>query len=568
MKKYSILLIFVTLLLASCVSMDMTPKSQGNSESWYTTETELNMAVNEFYILGYWDYLMGQEQWSDNFTYRNTNRNDILNGTVNGQTYEAYVIWQQAYKLIARANTLLNSISRARNAGMDEKLVRRFEAEAYFARACKYGDLVTFFGDVPYIDTYQTIQEAENNGRMAKAEVISKMYEDFDKAADALPIDWGVNAVHFTKGAAYAMKARYALYMSDWAVAAEAAKKCIDLNCYALEPDYADIFWQSTGLIKEKIFAIPRSIESSVALDQWYVNNSLPRNAGGYAAYTPSWDLLAAYLCIDGKPIDESPLFDSLHPFNNRDPRCTKTIVEFNTQHCGFEFDPSPATRKVMNFNTGALQDNNDSRIVNQYASYNGLLLKKGVDATWTENGKKVQNDYIMMRYADVLLMYAEAKIELGEIDQNVLDAINKVRARAYQVNPTASTLYPSVTTMDQNELRKTVRLERRVELAFEGLRYCDLIRWRLAEKALNKYNYINLMPEDCLSKVVNRGYWFWGMTPEIDEDGMADFAPLKAADLCEEGAKRIFPARQYLMPIPTHDIELSNGKLVNNEGY
>ena len=567
MKKI-IIILSAALALASCVSMDMTPLSQGNSDSWYTTETELNMAVNEFYVLGYWDYLIPQEQWSDNFTYRNTNRNAILEGTVNGQTWDAYTIWVQAYKLIARTNSLLDKIDRAREAGMSEELVNRYEGEAYFARACKYGDLVTFFGDVPYIDTYQTIQEAMQNGRTAKATVIEKMYDDFDKAIAYLPADWGVSNVHATKGAAYAMKARYALYMGDWAVAAEAADNCIKLKNYALEADYADIFWQSTGLIKEKIFAIPRSIESSVVLDQWYVNNSLPRNAGGYAAYTPSWDLLAAYLCTDGKPIDESPLFDSHNPFANRDPRCTKTIVEFNTQHCGFDFDPSPAATQVYNYSTGAKQSNQDSRAVNQYASYNGLLLKKGVDASWTENGKQVQNDYIMMRYADVLLMYAEARIELNEIDASVLDAINQVRARAYGVSASSVALYPAVTATDQATLRKTVRLERRVELAFEGLRYRDLIRWRLAEKVLNMFNYINLAPTDCLDKVVNKGNWFWGMTPQIDEDGCADFAPLKDAGLCEEGAKRIFPARQYLLPIPTHDIELSNNNLTNNEGY
>lgn len=567
MKKF-IIILSAALALSSCVSMDMTPLSQGNSDSWYTTETELNMAVNEFYVLGYWDYLIPQEQWSDNFTYRNTNRNAILDGTVNGQTWDSYTIWQQAYKLVARANSLLDKIDRAREKGMAEELVNRYEGEAYFARACKYGDLLTFFGDVPYIDTYQTIQQAMNNGRTAKAEVIAKMYADFDKAIAYLPADWGVANVHATKGAAYAMKARYALYMGDWAVAAEAADNCIKLKNYALEADYADIFWQSTGLIKEKIFAIPRSIESSVVLDQWYVNNSLPRNAGGYAAYTPSWDLLAAYLCTDGKPIDESPLFDSHNPFANRDPRCTKTIVEFNTQHCGFDFDPSPATTQVMNYSTGAKQSNQDSRAVNQYASYNGLLLKKGVDASWTENGKQVQNDYIMMRYADVLLMYAEAKIELNEIDASVLDAINQVRARAYGVSASSVSLYPAVTSTDQATLRKAVRLERRVELAFEGLRYRDLIRWRLAEKVLNMFNYINLAPTDCLDKVVNKGNWFWGMTPEIDEDGCADFAPLKAAGLCEEGAQRHFPARQYLLPIPTHDIELSNNNLTNNEGY
>ena len=84
----------LSLAFTSCVDMDMVPKSQGNSESWYTTETELKMAVNEFYILGYWkmDSPESMEQYSDNFTYRNTNRKTLLDGTLNGQTYEVHYL--------------------------------------------------------------------------------------------------------------------------------------------------------------------------------------------------------------------------------------------------------------------------------------------------------------------------------------------------------------------------------------------------------------------------------------------------------------------------------------------
>ena len=567
MKK-AFYILAAAVLLSSCISMDLTPKSQGNSASWYTTETELNMAVNEFYILGYWDYTISLEQWTDNFTYRNTNRNEILEGTVNGQTWDAYHIWEQAYKLISRANSLLENIHRAEEAGLSEEKVNHYKAEARFARACKYGDLAFFFGNVPYIDKYQTIEEAEKNGRTALSTVKENLYADFDFAAGHLPLTYEGTALHFTKGAALAMKARYALWLGDYELAAKAAKDCMDLGVYALESDYSNIFWPSTGLIKEKVFVIPRSIESDVVLDTWYVNNSLPRNAGGYAAYTPSWDLLAAYLCTDGLPVDESPLFDSKNPFRNRDPRCTKTIVEFGSVHCDFIYNPSPAATTTTKVSTGASQSNQDCRAVNQYASYNGLLLKKGVDLSYTENGKKVGNDFIIMRYADVLLMYAEAKIELGEIDASVLNAINEVRARAYGVKASNTGLYPAVTASDQSTLRKAVRIERRMELAFETLRYQDLIRWRLAEKALNTYNYINLDPTECKSKVVDKGYWFWGITPEIDEDGIADFSALETAGLCQKGAKRNFPSRQYLLPIPTHDIDLSGGNLKNNEGY
>ena len=108
------------------------------------------------------------------------------------------------------------------------------------------------------------------------------------------------------------------------------------------------------------------------------------------------------------------------------------------------------------------MQKNNDARVNAQFASFNGLLWKKGIDETWLENGKDVDPDKIIIRYADVLLMYAEAKIELGQIDQSVLDAINQVRARAYGVDYTNTAAYPAVTTTDQQKLRTILRTERR----------------------------------------------------------------------------------------------------------
>ena len=559
----------LSLAFTSCVDMDMVPKSQGNSESWYTTETELKMAVNEFYILGYWkmDSPESMEQYSDNFTYRNTNRKTLLDGTLNGQTYEVYHLWQQSYKLIARANSLLEGVERARNAGLSEEVINQYEGEAYFARACKYADLIFYWGDVPYLDKYMTITEAERMGRKPKAELIPLVYEDFDKAIEYLPVSYGSEAEHFTKGAAYAMKARFALYMSDWEIAAKAAKDCMDLGIYSLEADFSKLFLQSTKSNPEKIFVIPRSIANEVVLTPWIVKNELPRNAGGYGSDNPSWDLLAAFLCTDGLPIDESPLFDPRNPFKNRDPRCAQTIVEFETAHCGFEYNPRPDAKEVMNYSTGKKQSNQDSRAVQQYASYNGLLWKKCIDASWTENGQQVESDQIFMRYADVLLMYAEAKIELNEIDNSVLNAINSVRARAYGVDAANVAMYPAVTTTDQTELRKTARIERRMELANEGLRYMDLIRWKLASKALNSYNYIMLAPDDLQNNIVAKGLWFWPSTPLIDDDGLADFSTMYNAGQIAVGAKRVFPDRQYLWPIPTHDMELCPN-LGNNDGY
>lgn len=571
--KVKIFLAALSLGLVSCESMDLVPKSQGNTASWYTNETELSLASNEFYILGYWqEPLSSSERWSDNTTYRLQNRNPgsggtVLDGTLNGQQYEVYHLWEQSYKLIARANTMLENIHKAEG-HVTQSVINRYAGEAYFARACKYADLIFFYGDVPYLENTETITEAEQQGRRPKAELIPLVYADFDKAIEWLPVSYGKSeTIHFTKGAAMAMKARFALYMGDYEKAAKEAKACMDLGIYSLEPDYAKLFKQSTKVNPEKVFVLPRSIENDVVLDSWIVKNGLPRNAGGYGSYNPSWDLLASYLCTDGLPIDESPLFDPHNPFKNRDPRCCMTIVPFNTEHCGFEYDPSPAATTIMNYTTGKTQSNQDTRKVNQYASYNGLLWKKGIDASWMENGMKVESDYIIMRYADVLLIYAEAMIEQNQIDDSVLKAINLVRARAYGVDVSATSAYPTVQMGSQEELRKAVRIERRMEFAMENQRLQDLMRWKLASKALNGYNYIMLQPNDLLSNVVEKGLWFWGMTPQIDEDGLADFSHLFNAGYCTTGAQRIFPDREYLWPIPTHDMELCPN-LTNNPGY
>jgi hypothetical protein len=165
--------------------------------------------------------------------------------------------------------------------------------------------------------------------------------------------------------------------------------------------------------------------------------------------------------------------------------------------------------------------------------------------------------------------MYAEAKIELGQIDQSVLDAMNMVRARAYKVNYTATSSYPAVTTTNQAQLRKILRVERRMEFAFEGTRYHDLIRWRLAEKALNNHPIYGVLdPADMRTKLVKKGLWFFPSTPQIDDDGLVDFSAMYNAGLIKMLAERKFDAsKQYLWPIPSTEIKI-NPNMIQNTGY
>lgn len=549
-------------LLASCYDLDLNPLSEGSNDTWYSTENELTMSVRFMYAEKYWN--LETDAFTDDWTSR-ADLSGITDGTLNGQSGTVADLWQLSYEAIARANNLLESLEKGKAAGVGEQFLKQIEAESRFIRAAQYGRLVYHFGDV--VSTYNSItdlDEAFKMGRTSKDSIMKHVYEDFDAAAENLPLTV-TGERRATKGMAYAYKARTALYNGDFAIAADAAKKCMDLGVYKLHPDYANLFSDDTKESDEFIFMYPRSVELDFIFG---TRGYLSRNCGGFAQECPSWDLFCAYLCNDGKPIDESKAYNPQEPFKNRDPRCTASIVEFGTKFLGYDYDPNPYTTEVMNYATGAMVPNQDTKSVGQYASYNGLLWKKGVDDSWVENSFKTDKNDIFMRYADVLLMYAEAKIELNEIDQSVLDAINQVRARAYKADPSQTSAYPAVTTTDRDELRKTVRLERRMEFANEGLRYMDIIRWKLAEKVLNTNIYGLLDADDLKAKVVDKGLWFFPGTPAIDEDGVPDFSEMYGKGLIKLLVQRKFDAsRQYLWPIPTKEI-LINGNLKQNPGY
>ncbi len=560
MKK--IIYYFLISSLFACNDLDLNPLAQGSSESWFENETELEMSVRSLYNMGYWT--LDSDEHTDDWTNR-TVLSVVNAATINGQSSVVTTLWNNSYQAIARANTILDNLDKAQQNGISQKVIDQSKAEALFARAVQYSRLVSHFGDVVYVtSSIRTLDEAFKMGRTDKAEVIKGIYADFDAAADQLPLNYS-GEERATKGAAYSFKARFALYNGDYNVAAEAAKKCMDLEVYDLHPEFSELFLCGTKETDEFVFVRPRSVElNSTIATQVY----LARNPGGYSQYDPSWDLFCAFLCTDGKPIDESPLYDPQNPFKNRDPRCTTTIVEFGTQHVGFIYEPHPDSLYVMNFNTGVRELNKDTRTNGQYASYNGIVWKKWVDDTYTKNGYKADKNEIIMRYADVLLMYAEAKIEAGSVDQSVLDAMNRVRARAYGVKREDTDSYPAITTQDKDELRKMIRFERRMEFAFEGLRYMDLIRWRIAGKALNTRMYGMLDPEPLIENVVKRGLWFFPGVPEIDENGIADFSEMASAGLIKLLAERKFDAtKQYLWPIPTKEI-LINENLKQNPGY
>ena len=547
--------------ISSCESLDLLPLSDGSSETWNSNAEEIEMSLNGLYKDAFWP--KDNDEWTDDWIYRDA-LSPITGATLNGQNDFIISWWTNSYKAIGRANIVIQSVDRAAKV-LTQAQIDRYAAEARFVRACQYSRLLARYGNIIYTEKDLDIEEALTLKQEDKTTVLPKIYADFDFAAAKLKTTYSNSELkRASAGAAYAMKARIALEMGDWATVKTAAKACMDLKLYSLHSNFDNLFLSRTKNSVETIFGLPRSVALKVV--QTDAQNYVTRNAGGFAAKDPSWDLFCAFLCTDGLPIDKSPLYNPRKPFLNRDPRCKATIVEFQTNFLGYTYQPHPDSLTVFKVADNKYVENKDTRSVAQFASFNGLVLKKGVDGDWLLNSWTTEPDKIIIRYADVLLMYAEAKIELNEIDQTVLDAINTVRARAYGAALTATT-YPAVKSMTQSELRKAVRIERRMEFAFEGVRYADLIRWKLAEKALNKVNYGLLDPADLRTKVVKPGLWFFPSTPPIDDDGVADFTPMFTAGLIKQIAIRKFDAtRQYLWPIPTTEI-LTSG-LKQNPNY
>ncbi len=493
--------------LLACSDLDLNPNDEAATGNWFQTPEQFEMNLNVLLLHMFWPQerleWTGSNQCAlDAITDDFTNRDKLLsftNGSLNSTNPVATAMWDNTYTAINRCNKIITELHKV-EAQMDPELRNRILGNARFYRACFYARLLMHFGDVVVVDENIDIESEEGRNaaylleRTDRWSVLEDVLEEFDDVVEMLPREYSASEVQrATKGAAYGMKARTALHFASirkwdtyglgnpseaerlFGIAAEAAKNCMDLNVYKLHDSFPELFLQSTKNSPEGIFVIPRSkAYSNGSLRQYLSGQSvtvkLTRTPVGTNALgeLPSWDLLCSFLCTDGLPIDESPLYDPSEPFKNRDPRCSYTIVEFGTQHLGYEFNPRLDVAEIYSSKEGKMVTNNDSRTYlisgnsNQYASYNGLALKKGIDESWL-SPYETEPDKRILRYADVLLMYAEAKMELNEIDDSVLEAINRVRARAYGVEVSATGQYPAVAEREQTKLRTIIRTERRM---------------------------------------------------------------------------------------------------------
>jgi hypothetical protein len=571
MKKYIIIVLNISVLVLSGCSdvLEKYPLDKPSQETFYTTATEITRGVNACYVFfretgtNSYTYPIVLDCMADNgFPRQDTDAKTIAMGNHDDRTGEIVNTWKRAYQGIGYCNTMLKVIEE-KSSLLTEDRIRQFKGEALFLRAYYYGRLVLYFGDVPLlIEPAESIAEAREITRTPKDRVIQQIMNDFTEAAELLTDEYSAAADKYraTKGTANAYKARYALYFGLWDVAVQAAQAVISSGKYALYPSYGDLFvtagmWDANNREIIYLQEFSASISSLHSLAQYMQT----RNANGYAAVVPSQSLIDSYHCIDDRNISESPLFDKAHPFENRDPRLRLSFVVPGDPFGDYRFDGHADSALCYQYSTGQMVTNKDCYTYSPYTSYTGYNSRKFSDEGYSNKNTQCDYPIILCRYAEVLLTYAEAKIELNRIDQSVVDALNHLRQDREDVKMPPFTLE---SLGSQQQARLKVRHERKIELAFEGFRYTDLRRWEWASTYANR---------PLMGRPFKGGYSDW---PDVrfDENGEPvydynSYEPHPSTDYRIVENRMFTPNKHELWPIPESERLLNSG-LTQNPGY
>lgn len=517
----------LTLLMISCNSdlLDKTPSDKLSSETYWTDEQSAKMALNGCYRLingdRYEEFPMFFDMASDiafsQFPWDWFQ--EIGNGSVTDQSVKSYEHWSKKYAGISRCNEFLANLDKVTFATVGLK--DRMKAEAMFLRAYYYSMLIDLFGDVPLIKEPLSVEAGRTITRAPKAEVLAFILQDLTSAASNLPTQYPSSDYdRVTKGAALSLKARVELYNGKFAEAAVDAKAVMDLGVYDLFPNYEQQWWLANEGNKESVFV--RAYKGPAIIHYFDAGVAPLGSQGGYAAIVPTQNIVDAYLCTDGLPITQSPLYNPDKPFENRDPRLEMSIL-----HHGSVFKMAQGgIDEILIYPAGISKHAIGSPNSTKSGYYQRKLLDPTAPDLWN-----LENDQIIIRYAEVLLTYAEAKIEANQIDQSVFDALNKLHRRP-------SVHMPDINfTSDQAKARAILRNERMVELAFEGHRFFDIRRWKIMEQVI---------PGDLKgARIKNADGTFTQIIIE----------------------KRNFDPKLYLLPVPKSERDL-NPKLTQNTGY
>ncbi len=436
MKKIIFLIIFALLIMISCKKefIELEPISSVSVNVLYKTDKDFQDAVigaysklrnqyNDFWMFG---DVASDDSWKEVSRNQSSYYIDVFTMDPNDPLLKS--TWNNYYDLIARVNNILAKIEPTDPAVVTNK--ERHKAEAKFLRAFAYFDLVRIFGDVPMITKPINIAEGYSTGRTNIETIYDEVIiKDLLEAEENLPVKYtGVDVGRATKGAVKSLLANVYLTRKDFAKAETKLQEITTLG-YSLLANYNDLFdYSKEEHHSEYIFDIEYS-EALGGLGSGFTNKFAPLSAP-YASF---------YKITGGGGEENNPTMDLYNAFEPTDLRRDVTVNATG----GF----IDATGKFVKF----LQASTTTR---KYLT--PVIVSQDSKANWK-----------VYRYADVLLMYAEALNENGKTTQ-ALTYLNQVRTRA------GLTGYTGLT---QADTRDKIYLERRLELGMEGHRWFDLVR-------------------------------------------------------------------------------------------
>lgn len=500
--------------LTSC-NLDEPTYAKTTSKNFYKTQSQVEEALTGA-------YLQLRTTWNEyalNFYFvGDCSTDDALKGSSDGdraevmelQNFTVYTTngevgrrWEILYRLINRCNEV---IAYAPTATGDKTLLKRYENEAKALRAFGYYSLVTTFGGVPLLTQPMTPTEILKVPRASKEDIYAQIIQDLTDASE-LPAKKEYSETeqyHATRGFAKTMLAKTYMFLGDYVNAEKVLHDIVEVDGdYALLPDYGMNWRKEYENSSESVFELPNKIQDkSIATGTNVPHFFTSRDVTGYQGY--------------GFHVPTTDLFNA---FDKDDPRQTYVFTRTGDRYIG---DAQP-------------QDNHQSATgFHDYKMTVPTADKQGYDV-WM-----ISYNIRMIRYADVLLLYAEALNENGK-PQEALHYLNMIRQRARNtspmdprkdmqayVPPTTSASLPDITTTNKDELRRAIWHERRVELAMEGWRRDDLMRQHRFGEVMRAY----------------------------------------AAKYNVQKGRAFDDNRDYLLPIPQGKIDKSNNVLTQNPGY
>lgn len=542
MKKINLLICsLIVILLNSCDSLLTTPPLDQIPESeWWKSAEQARLMVNECYVKIYnsgMDHIIVfRDGYTDNAMWRD---NDAMaNGSWTAYTGKVKEEWK--YTEIANVNYVLEGLAKSKEYLTEEEYAH-LTAEVRFIRAFLYYDMMFYFGDIPLVKKVLSIEEARQTSQQPREEVLQFILSELNEVLEDIQKEPSEETGRINKDIVHAYLARIYLHEKQYDKVLEHTIQVMNTGKYGLyraydndpvKNSYEELFrpaadGNNNEVIFEKQYIYP--------LKTTTLNRDLSPQSSVYRGWLrllPVQNLVDEYECIGGHPYQKCEELNCEYnklrqeisanggygEYEYRDPRLKSTIIT-----PGWEWKVNGVVKSVY-----GIEDPNSRDYLAKEPHSTGFLVTKWVDLEGEEvDATRSSKNMTIIRYADILLMRAEAFIEKNENLGEAVLLINEVRDRAGM---------PAIEMAPQSILREKLRHERRVEFAFEGLRYFDIIRWRICDKVRNG----NL-------------YGFAKMT----DSGKRENIFLE---------KRVWKEHMYVWPIPQDAIDLNSNLKQNPE--